>query len=494
MNTDVLSLAVSLAMTESAAEQEAIGRPDLRASLFAQQQRVWDDPGSVRVVLAGRRSGKSVLAAHLLLDSVWGRPGTFALYIAMTRASARLIVWATIKHACAAHGIEATFDEVRLECRLVGGGTILLGGADDRAQIDRYRGVAYVLVVIDECGTYSSNLLASLYREVLRPATLDYEGRILFAGTPGFVMDGFWFDLSGPHTKSKIPVHRWTVLDNPHLPHAEGWLDRMLEEEGLTRESATFQREYLGVWCDDVGSLVFPLGPSNWVDSLPVLTTKGVPLDASEWRFVVGVDVGVVDATAISVVASHPLDVHDYVVRSEAHERWISKQLATRLRQLQAEFRFPLIVMDTGGMGKLHAEELSRRFGLFVEAAQKTEKESQVRIVRDRLLADRIKIVRWLPVVKDEPPIAANDALLDEWSALGWDKDRRLPSANADDHVSDATLYALRALRNYREREERLAPELGSPEWEVAEVARMRADRIARHGGQRDRRTLPWAS
>ena len=155
---------------------------------------------------------------------------------------------------------------------------------------------------------------------------------------------------------------------------------------------------------------------------------------------------GVVDATAIAVVAAHPHDPREWVVRTEKHTRWITDQLAGRLRELRAIYPGAPIVLDTGGMGRLHAEELQRRFALPIRAAEKREKESAIRVSRDLLLAGRI-------IVLTGP---ANDALRDEWAALGWDKTGRLPDPNAThgDHASDATGYALRALRHYRAGEE----------------------------------------
>jgi hypothetical protein len=107
------------------------------------------------------------------------------------------------------------------------------------------------------------------------------------------------------------------------------------------------------------------------------------------------------------------------------------------LRDLYKPARRPRV--DTGGMGKVYAEDCTRR-GVAVEPAEKREKEANIRLFRDRLIAGRTKVLE-----------GHCDDLLDEWASLGWDDDRRLPSDDHEDHAADATLYSWRDLQHYRE-------------------------------------------
>src|SRR5690606_32566902 len=109
-------------------------------------------------------------------------------------------------------------------------------------------------------------------------------------------------------------VHHWTLLDNPHLPHASQYIEDLLVKKGWSREHPTFRREWLGWWVRDLGSLVYPYDPArNRVDRLPSLPEAG-------WRYALGIDFGVTNATACVVVAWHEQDPTLYVVESEARE------------------------------------------------------------------------------------------------------------------------------------------------------------------------------
>lgn len=436
--------------------------------LFPAQRRVWDCTARFFAVLFGRRTGKTFLAAAKLVTSAKARGGLY-VYLALTQRSARLIVWPIVRALAEREGLGQYIHEQTLTLGpLPNGSMIICTGTDDMRTIETWRGTKLSGVVVDECGSQPDSLLRYLIDDILRPALLDVQGWLMLCGTPGLVMAGYWFDLTGPQRMGKVPVFPGTVYDNPTIPHAASELEAMCEEKGWTRDTPTFRREWLAEWCEDTGSLVFPLGPQNHADALPTKSRTGAPLDPNAWRYVIGVDVGVVDATAIAVVAAHPHDPREWVVRTEKYQRWITDQLAGRLRELRAIYPGSPIVLDTGGMGRLHAEELMRRFGLPIRAAEKREKESAIRVTRDLLLAGRILVLTG----------AANDSLRDEWAALGWDKTGRLPDPNAThgDHASDATGYALRALRHYRAGEEP-APLVGR-ERIAAQVAALRVARI----------------
>jgi hypothetical protein len=476
--------ALTLAVQGRAAAQA--NAPDFRSQLTEVQQRVYDDDSDVRFLLTGRRGGKTHVAAVLLLKAARENPGSLNPYIALSRKNAKLQMWPALKAVAAAAGLECEWNEADLICTVKGGGGVICGGCDSRADIDRWRGFKFALAVVDECGGFPE-WIESLYVDALEPCLLDFNGRIVFAGTPGFFKKGWWFERTHPHAEHR--VHRWTCLDNNKLQNdPPDFLRKVLIRHGWTEETPSYRREYLGQWCDDEGALVFPYGAVNDCLALPKATVSGVPLHPSGWRFVFGVDVGVVDATTIAVVACHPLDPNDYIVKTEAYTGWLTGQLAQRLRELLGQcpgyegesYRYGQIVLDTGGMGKIHAEELTRRFGLAIEAAEKREKESAIRMVRDRLLVGRVKILNG----------ESNQALRDEWSVLGWDAQRRLPNPARPDHVSDAVLYALRKLAHYREADPKPQAEVGTVEyWQATEAAiierRLREIQRSRNGGGR---------
>jgi hypothetical protein len=423
---------------------EAAPRFDVRGLLSPPQQAAWDYRGPVRTLLCGRRAGKTWWDAAWLLEAALTDAKSLSVYLALTQRSARHIVWPAIRDVVDALGLDpGCLHEHTLTVQLPNGSRIVCAGTDDVRTIETWRGTKLRRAVVDECGSQPNEWLGYLVRDVLRPALLDLRGELALTGTPGMVCDAssYWYQLTGPARDTSVPCFRWTALDNPHLPHAEAEIEAIKLENGWSDESPSYQREWMAEWVNDVGALVFPVELGrNTIDSLPKHSRLGGVLPTASWRYVIGVDVGVVDSTAIAVVASHPLDNREYVVAVEKHERMLVTQLRDRLRLLQAEYKHAPIVLDSGGMGKYHAEELTRQWGLHVAPAEKTEKRSHVRDIRDRLLAGRVLLL-------DGP---CCDPLREEWAVLGWDDKRELPEGV--DHASDAVLYALRRLRHYGER------------------------------------------
>jgi hypothetical protein len=453
------------AVEAKAAREDANSVIDLRDGLFAEQLEVWDLVEPMRVVLSGRRAGKSWMAPRWLLDDAI--KGETTLYIAQTRANAERNVWRQIKQIVRELGIPAKFDETDLTVEFPDtGGRVLLAGCPDRSAIERFRGLFFSRVFVDECGTFKDNVLRPLVRDVLRPACLDREGVIIMAGTPGVHNAGYWYELSGPERLSTWPLRTWTVLDNPYLPHATTWLRSELENNGWTEDNVTYQREYMAQWREGVAGKCFPLDPElNHVSELPKHTSTGVPLLASGWSFAIGIDFGKVDATALAVVATHRLLITDYVLHVERWERVSQDHLVARIRALREKWPTSRLIGDTGGMGKWPVDEIALRHGITIEAAEKSEKATVCRVVSDRVRARRILVLRG----------PQTDALRAEWGAMLWDSDGLLPDDSYEDHCSDATIYALRTLRNYRRREIQPSPPVGSPEYFAAEAARIEA-------------------
>ena len=128
-----------------------------------------------RVLVAGRRFGKTFLALVELVQAAWGR-GRLAWYVAPTYKQAKRIAWKMLKQMTKAHWASQP-NETDLRIELISGGTICLRGADN---YDSLRGDGLDFLVLDE---YAS-IAREAWTEVLRPALADRKGRALFIGTP----------------------------------------------------------------------------------------------------------------------------------------------------------------------------------------------------------------------------------------------------------------------------------------------------------------------
>ena len=454
--------------------EAAVSRPTPTSLLFDKQIEVVKDPSRTKAVMCGRRAGKSILDAVWLFDGAMETAGSLSIYLTLTRKNAKLIVWPALQWVDRKMGLGCTFNQADLMVTLPNGSKILCGGCKDRAEIEKWRGPAYKRAVVDECGSFPP-YLRELVRDVLRPASIDLAGEILLSGTPGWIWDGYWFETTGPHRKSKIPVYSWTMWDNPTLPHAGALAEEIKEEEGWDDESDTWVIEYKGIWKQVEGVLVFPWTMGrNQVDALPDLPAAG-------WRHVLGIDIGQVDATAYSLWAAHENSPDDYLLESKKAEGLLSEQVANDIRGYTARFPRCAIVMDTGGMGKQHAEEVRRRFGIPVQAAEKRDKESAIRVYRDQMRSSRVKLLAG----------ECNDAVRDEYAVVRWNDAKTDIADGQNDHGCHSALYGHRRLRHYRYEKIKPRPAVGTEEWARAEEERMKAEKIKKI--ERDQKTPAWA-
>jgi hypothetical protein len=128
-----------------------------------------------RVLVAGRRFGKTYLALVELCRAAWG-PGRLVWYVGPTYKQAKRIAWKALKKMTQPYWA-STPNESALRIELVTGGTICVCGADN---YDSLRGDGLDFVVVDE----SASTKPGVWPEVLRPALADRQGKALFIGTP----------------------------------------------------------------------------------------------------------------------------------------------------------------------------------------------------------------------------------------------------------------------------------------------------------------------
>jgi len=148
---------------------------ELNIQLLDWQKQVWADDTRFKIVAAGRRTGKSRLAAWMLIVNALQADKGHVFYVAPTQGQARDIMWQTLLEL--AHPVVTSSHINNLQIKLVNGATISLKGAD---RPETMRGVSLKFLVMDEY----ADMKPEVFEQILRPALADQKGGALFIGTP----------------------------------------------------------------------------------------------------------------------------------------------------------------------------------------------------------------------------------------------------------------------------------------------------------------------
>ena len=148
---------------------------ELNIQLLDWQKQVWSDETRFKIVAAGRRTGKSRIAAWMLIVNALQADKGHVFYVAPTQGQARDIMWQTLLEL--AHPVVTSSHINNLQIKLVNGATISLKGAD---RPETMRGVSLAFLVMDEY----ADMKPEVFEQILRPALADQKGGALFIGTP----------------------------------------------------------------------------------------------------------------------------------------------------------------------------------------------------------------------------------------------------------------------------------------------------------------------
>tara|TARA_R110002153_G_scaffold170203_2_gene323013 strand:- start:3392 stop:4648 length:1257 start_codon:yes stop_codon:yes gene_type:complete len=204
---------------------------NLNVKLHEKQLEVFSDNTRFRIVAAGRRFGKSRLAAWMLLIEALKSTSKDVFYVAPTYQQAKDILWGLLKEL--GHEVIKQAHENTSVLTLVNGRKIYLKGAD---RPDTLRGVGLAFVVIDEYADIKPNV----WEQILRPALADVQGGALFIGTPkgrNHFYELYQFAESGKD-KQWTGFH-YTSYDNPLIPASE------IEAAKGSMSSFAFRQEFL---------------------------------------------------------------------------------------------------------------------------------------------------------------------------------------------------------------------------------------------------------
>ena len=153
-------------------------------SLRYAQGEVFNSDKRFRVLVAGRRFGKSYLSCIELLRGAINRPGEVYFYCAPTYRMAKDIAWKELKRLVPKVWVQSK-NETDLRLELINGSTIELKGTENAMAL---RGRSLAGVVLDEAAFMDRDVWA----EVIRPALADKQGWALFISTPDGTASWFY--------------------------------------------------------------------------------------------------------------------------------------------------------------------------------------------------------------------------------------------------------------------------------------------------------------
>lgn len=447
----------------------------LHESLFAQQRALIDDTAHpTRAACCSRRAGKTQGIIRGMLERCISTPRSVCVYFAMTLKSARRIVWDVpggipdlIADLDIAHLLKPQApNETQLRVDFLNGSVLWVSGIDTIADAKTWKGIPYDIAVCDEAQDWVDEILEYMVNTALSPALMDRNGQLLVTGTPGPFLGGLFYEITAG-LRPGWGLHSWTCFENPHIPDAKKFVAADLARRKLSLDDPVVQREYFARWVRDVSTLLFQYSPGrNDFAALP---------GASEWRYVLGMDVGVRDLATFVLCAFRQYDPCVYIV--EVHGERATEQTApvTRfaevIRGFQQKYgREMRMVMDAGGLGLGYQLELRNRFSLNVETAKKSEKAVAIRLMNDQFRLGMLKVG------------PGCGALTDQWQKLQIDPKTQIEKPTQACDFADAALYGWRDCYAY----------LAQPEPDNSEAGRQRAliDRVLagkmRGNGNRD--------
>lgn len=245
-----------------------------RLTLHPRQMEVFKDKSRMKVVVAGRRWGKTQLSKVSIIKRA-AKARQYIWYVAPTYRMAKQIMWTDLLESIPRAWIKRV-NETTMTIRLVNGSVIELKGAD---KPDTLRGVGLHFLVLDEF----QDMKVEVWSKVLRPTLASTGGHVLFIGTPkafNHLYELYQLGQRGPTfltDRGEEKVNHWAswqfpTITSPFIPEEEIEAARRdMDEKSFRQEfEASFEAMSGRVYYafdrkDHVGDLAFNPKLPIWI-------------------------------------------------------------------------------------------------------------------------------------------------------------------------------------------------------------------------------------
>jgi hypothetical protein len=202
----------------------------MQIKLTAPQSKVWRGQSRFKVLVCGRRFGKTYLALTWLIHNAM-RDGGLHYYVAPTYVAAKSIAWRLLKELVS-DKVEYK-NEAELLVEFPNGGVVQLKGAEKR---DGLRGVSLSSACLDEFAF----MVPEVWGEVIRPATSDRQAPVLFITSPaGWNWAKDLYDYASAGKDANWQAWQFTTADGGNV------LPEEIESAKRELPERTFRQEYL---------------------------------------------------------------------------------------------------------------------------------------------------------------------------------------------------------------------------------------------------------
>jgi len=331
---------------------------DLNVELLPWQTEVYSDPTRFKVVAAGRRTGKSRLAAWMLIINALQTDKGQVFYVAPTQGQARDIMWQTLLEL--GNPVITGAHINNLQIKLVNGATISLKGAD---RPETMRGVSLKFLVMDEY----ADMKPDVWEQILRPALADQKGSAMFIGTP--MGRNHFYELYKMAELGDDETYKgwhFTSYDNPILDPDE------IDTAKKSMSSYAFRQEFMASF-EARGSEMFK---EDWVD---------FGEEPDEGDYYIAIDLAgfeevnkkrtkntKLDETAMAIVK---VGTNGWYIDNIIHGRWSLDETAAKIFQAVRDYK-PISVGIERGIAKQAVmsplTDLMKQYGRFFRVEELT--------------------------------------------------------------------------------------------------------------------------